>query len=916
MKKYKRLSNDEVRTMLQYVPDYERENWRNVGMALNHDGYPFEIWREWSLQDPEGRWKEHESENQWKSFKRTSGNVVTLGSIIRQAQQNGWERNTVIPAHMDPLNYVERHEEAESYSAKDPDTDITKQITKAHEDLLASPDALQHFRKRGLSDETINRFMLGYLPGGLRNAFPGIENYKKHPYAWLYKYSFPYLEKDGCVYGSFENESREQKILEKARKYYFPSGLKKQLYNVAVFQRDQIPPAVFITEGVYDALSIEQCGLPAVALGGVASGPLITALERYNVPNSVRFIVALDNDDEGNKSAEKLCNALMRKGYLSSRYTVHGIRADGSQVKDANELLMQDPEELEKQLKEAETMASSDNINEAEANGAETVATGTVANEEQSGFRGFRGFSFYKVIENKNAMTGDFAPIEPFKGAEEADLPEFNVDWLPDGLFRRYARSISNDLQVSPDMVCAALITAVSAAIQKKITICLKPGYYEPVNLYMAVIASPSERKSPTQKEIVFPFYSYEKEENMRREPLITEYRNKKKALKKLMDKTINKCVGKENADEQISSVQTQIDSLEEVTPIRLIASDITAEKLASVMKANNETLSIFDTEGGIFLIMAGLYSSKGMGSNIDIYLKSFSNDNVSIDRKNADSVVMYHPSLAMLLFAQPQVIKQIMSNREFSGRGLLARFGYVFPKSLVGGRKFYTDPIDKELRRSYEKAMHNLIQLDPQCDGFPSRTIHPCLESMSIINQYFDEVEGKLKTQYQPIESWAGKCFGQSARIAACLHAMKYQQNCVNREIDTETIINAINIEKYLTAHAFYAFSAMGVKRSEYEEAALYILEKLKQIITTNPNTPKTPNTENPIVNVQDLYQACKSKYDTRKKLNGGLNELVMRNIIRVKEIQSGDQGGRPKEIIEVNPNFMDAIPTFQSEA
>lgn len=124
-----------------------------------------------------------------------------------------------------------------------------------------------------------------------------------------------------------------------------------------------------------------------------------------------------------------------------------------------------------------------------------------------------------------------------------------------------------------------------------------------------------------------------------------------------------------------------------------------------------------------------------------------------------------------------------------------------------------------------------------------------------------------------------------------------------------------AITIERYLTDHAFYAFSAMGIKRSPSEQAALYILEKLKQIILLKLKTPKTPKTDLLTIDHQELYQKCRGRYDTIQKLDKGLNVLVMRNYIRVKEIPVGEQGGRPKKIIEINPDLLDGTSGVQSD-
>lgn len=351
------LTHEEIRRALKYVSDYSRDNWIRTGMALKLAGYPFEIWREWSEADPGHVWKDREGMQQWRSFKKDSGQVVTLGTVIGQAKRNGWKRSTTPSA--EPLPKLQPMPEAyqEAEQPKEPETDISAQVEKAYQDLKADPDAVKHFTARGLMEKTIDLFRLGYLPAGMKEAFPDLKEYQGNRFAYVYKYSFPFITLNGCRYAIFENENRAPEILAKTPKYIFPAGVRKPLYNEIIFQTDIKPETVFITEGIYDCLSIEQCGRRAAALCGTAPAPLIEALKHNDVSKETRFIIALDADQAGEKGSGRLMQILTEAGYISVRYAFQGTKADGTPIKDANELLIEDPAEFMKQLNAAEEIA-------------------------------------------------------------------------------------------------------------------------------------------------------------------------------------------------------------------------------------------------------------------------------------------------------------------------------------------------------------------------------------------------------------------------------------------------------------------------------------------------------------------------------------------------------------------------------
>ncbi len=92
-------------------------------------------------------------------------------------------------------------------------------------------------------------------------------------------------------------------------------------------------------------------------------------------------------------------------------------------------------------------------------------------------------------------------------------LPSFPVEALPPVL-AAYVSAVAESLQIPPDMAAVCALGALSVALQRKFTVRVNPDWAEPVNLYLLVIADPSERKSPCIKQMIYPIQDYEQEWN------------------------------------------------------------------------------------------------------------------------------------------------------------------------------------------------------------------------------------------------------------------------------------------------------------------------------------------------------------------------------------------------------------------
>lgn len=261
-------------------------------------------------------------------------------------------------------------------------------------------------------------------------------------------------------------------------------------------------------------------------------------------------------------------------------------------------------------------------------------------------------------------------------------------------------------------MAAMMALGALAICAQGSYEIESKLGYTESLNLYISIFANPGERKS---------------------------------AVLKLMARDINQYCIDHN--------------------IRRIADDCTPEALAKLMAKSNGTMALVSAEGGMMDHMAGRYSG---APNIDIYLKAHDGETIHVDRITRSGETIQRPILTILMASQPEVLRRVMANDTFAGRGLLARFLYCAPPSRLGSRVFDAPDLNESITDRYRTLMTSLIA---QSESANRRVLTLSPDAYQLIKVYFAAHEAYMASDGQVIADWGYKYIGAVLRIAGLLH-------------------------------------------------------------------------------------------------------------------------------------------------
>jgi hypothetical protein len=442
------------------------------------------------------------------------------------------------------------------------------------------------------------------------------------------------------------------------------------------------------------------------------------------------------------------------------------------------------------------------------------------------------------VLENRIDNTWDKPlPLSDHKDA----LPNFPVESFPEAV-SNYVKALAENTQTSIDMAAVIALGILAVCAGRHYRIEGNANYYEPLNLYVLLVAEPGERKSSIMQNMTRFLFEYEQAENER--------------------------------------LQAELDELQEVKPLRLYADDCSSEALTTLLSENDGMMAVISAEGSIFDIIAGRYNTK---INMDVWLKGHSGDEIRVDRKNRMSEYISNPRLTTVLAIQPSVLDEIMNNKTMAGRGLIARFLIAIPVSRIGQRIFVSEAIAPEVIESFRSVLLKILTSVP-CGKM--QTLRLTKEAQSVIETYFNENEVLLSDRECPMREWLAKNVGAVLRIAGILHLASGFDH--NTPVSFDTMTKAAVVGRYFCEHAKHAYSVMDA--DDTLKKLEYVLGKLRRY-------------QNPVVKRREVFRDCRGTYfKSVADLKPILDILEEYGYLRQQSI-SVDRTNRPSEIIHISP-------------
>jgi replicative DNA helicase len=477
-----------------------------------------------------------------------------------------------------------------------------------------------------------------------------------------------------------------------------------------------------------------------------------------------------------------------------------------------------------------------------------------------------------------------WADEDPIPLTQTAQIPPFPVDALPDPI-ADMVRGVSEATQTDPAMAATSTLSALSACTGGHAQIEIRPGWREPVNVYTATIAAPGERKSAVQTAMISPIFDVEQQLADASLGARLEAQTRKEVAESAAEKSKRDAANKANDDgwdtamaNAIGAAQIAADITVPVIP-RIVADDTTPEAAATLLAEQGGRLAIISAEGGIFDIIAGRYN--GNIPNLDLWLKGHSGDPLKIDRKNRPPEYVRQPAMTLGLMIQPEVLHTIAANRQFRGRGLLARFFYAYPQSKVGRRQIAPTPVPADVRERYETTVKDLASGMAGWLGDPAvLTLTPSAHEAIIAIETAVEPTLAGDGELAPLADWGAKYVGAVARIAGILHLAGHGPDVgPTSAVTAQTILAANRIGEYFKACAIRAFNEMGTDRVTAD--AIYLLERIERLGQDE-------------VSERDLHVACKSRFKKKADLLPALDRLVEHGYL-LPLPAAGPTGGRP---------------------
>jgi hypothetical protein len=478
----------------------------------------------------------------------------------------------------------------------------------------------------------------------------------------------------------------------------------------------------------------------------------------------------------------------------------------------------------------------------------------------------------------------------------ERAAPSFPLETLGEQL-HDFANEASTALQVPVDLVAMELLGALSTAVGRRVVFEVRPGWTESSSLYLMSLLHSGERKSQADKEVFGPLRRFEREERDRRAAGRVRALSRLDVLKKRADaalalaaKTDSREPFELETNERAASDARQALEDCKVPPVfSIFIDDATPEAIAERISALGFA-ACASPEGELMAVIAGRYS-RNSEPNLGVLLKAHSRDAMVVTRRSAPPLELDAPVLSIALAVQPDVLAYCASKPGFVGRGVMSRFLYSLPDSMVGVRRSAT-PLSEAARVRWSSLVLELARDVGFQDGAEDVTVRFSAAASALAIEFADRLEprlARLSGDLGHTGGWGSKLTGALCRIAGLLHFAEHRGAGLSLEVGSDAVTRALEMADYFIGHALRAFDDMNA------DPAVGLARDVSKLLPTMAKR---------VITRRDVYQRLKGRVDLdAEDLERPFVLLEEHGYLRALPDEEGPRAGRPTVRYALNP-------------
>jgi hypothetical protein len=438
-----------------------------------------------------------------------------------------------------------------------------------------------------------------------------------------------------------------------------------------------------------------------------------------------------------------------------------------------------------------------------------TATNNTVSNYYESGQRLLKNYATDiddRTINNIRTQLS-FQTILPLRKYLEISAAA-PVQLLPPSA-ANLIHSTAAALGVPEEMTLVALLGAFVIAARGNFRIKLNDNWFEALTGYLLVGAHSGERKSSVIEFFrrVFDDEEQNLQQQFGRSGSQTEERVLWKVLKKMEHDLA--CSIVENGGEIDPETRTQFVQLEQLrkkikqrkAPPRILVDTPTLEALAFELEMQNESLGIFEAEGGF-------WKHRLRSSRDDILLKAFTGEPFVPQTMAQGPAHLRSPVLAICTFVQQNVLDALYRNDELTEHGLTARFLPMFAPTKSRNLQNPRD-VPPNLYNWYLRQIRALLRIERPAGA--DRTFHILGLSRDAKAQ-LDRFDRDIRQQidsglFEHYQAFGNKLAGHATRLAGAVHLMNHTAPH-DHVIEADTMECGIALAEFFRQHAAAAFN------------------------------------------------------------------------------------------------------------